>query len=394
MQKFRPSLLLPFTFPNRHWDVCRRSHPLSTKSLATSAPQVNSKNVVLADFLTDSLKFPKTTAVAVSSCFPCTTSLDKPKAVVRFLKSLGFSDTQIQSSIKRQPSILFADVEKNLKPKIEFFRELGLRGPRLGILISKNSALLTSSLDNKLKPSIGVIKRFIELHGGQKVNDDDLSDLMFRILSRYCWVIANDSRLQSNMIYLQRCGIVGSQLIMVLKTELRLFSLSDDEMKNLVLRAVEMGFEMGSRMLVYAVLALYSNSPETINKKIKLLQSLGFTKDECNEMFVKSPVLFKRSEAKLRRVVEFLINSAMLDKSVIVGTPTVLGLSMEKRIIPRFKVLQMIKSMNLFVHEPSFFSALFLTDKKFVENYILRFNDDEAKKLQVTFEKLLLSESS
>ncbi|GFQ08891.1 hypothetical protein PHJA_003033200 [Phtheirospermum japonicum] len=81
---------------------------------------------------------------------------------------------------------------------------------------------------------------------------------------------------------------------MLLKTERGLFSLGEVELKGLNLRAIETGFEMGSRMLVYGILVLYSNSAETINKKIKLLQRFGFTKDECNEVFVEARFALRR----------------------------------------------------------------------------------------------------
>ncbi|KAL6523723.1 hypothetical protein OROGR_017326 [Orobanche gracilis] len=357
----------------------------------TAPPNLNSKNSLLADYLTNSLKFPHNEAIALSKRFPPMDSNGKPEAVVGYLKSLGLSVIQLQSLIKRQASILLADVEKTLKPKVTFYEELGVHGPQLGILISKNSHLLSSSLDKRIKPSIAVIKKVLELHGSTK-NNNYINDLMFRILSRYSWVIANDSRLQSNIIYLQSCGIVGSQLIMLLKTELRLFSSCEKELNSLVTRAIEMGFVMGSRMLVYGILALYSNSVETFDRKFKLLQSFDFTRDECHKMFVKAPFLLKRSEATLRHGIEFLIGTLMLDKSVLVGRPILVGLSMEKRIIPRYKLIEMIKSMRLLRKEPRFTTVLLMTHKKLLENYVLRF-DNDAKDLQIAYENFLLESS-
>ncbi|KAK6118401.1 hypothetical protein DH2020_047818 [Rehmannia glutinosa] len=364
----------------------------SQNRTCTSTPHLNPKNSLLVNYLTDSLKFPKTQAIAISTRFSSSIdSTEKPEATVRYLKALGFSDTQLLSSIKRQPTILFADVEKTLKPKVTFYQELGLCGPRLGILISKNPALLTSSLDKKLKPSIGVIKKVLELDG-TKTKNNDISDLMFRILSRYAWVIGNDSRLQSNIIYLRRCGVIGSQLIMLLKTEPRLFSIREEELKNLVSRAIGMGFEMGSRMLVYGILALYCNSAETINRKFELLRKFGFSRDDCNLIFVKSPALFKVSEAKLRRGIEFFTHTLMLDKSVLVGSPFLLMFSVEKRMIPRFKFLETIKSRGLLGKQPSFITVLIMPDKEFVEKFISRFEDD-AKELKVAYENHLLESS-
>ncbi|KAL6502620.1 hypothetical protein OROHE_024273 [Orobanche hederae] len=340
-QQFR-SLLIPSVQRDCHLDsfssllLSINFNSFSTasqKGSHTSTPNLNFKNPLLSDYLTNSIKFPKNEAIAVSNRVPSIDSIEKPEAVVQYLKSLGLSVTQLQSLIKHRAHILFADVEKTLKPKVTFYQELGVDGARLRNLISKNSAFLASSLEKRLKPSIGVIKKVLELHGSKKDNDDT-NDLMFRILLSCVWDIANDSRLQSNIIYLQSCGIVGSQLIMILKTQLRLFSLCETELKHLVTRATEMGFVMGSRMLVYGIVALNSNSIETFNRKFNLLQGFGFTTDECRKMFVKAPFLFKKSEANLRGGIEFLIDTLMLDKLVLVGTPSLLLLSMEKRLVP------------------------------------------------------------
>ncbi|PIN03019.1 Mitochondrial transcription termination factor, mTERF [Handroanthus impetiginosus] len=353
----------------------------------TSTPHLSSENIVLVDYLTDTLKLPKTKAITISSRYPYINSLAKPKAVISFFKSLGFSDAQVQFSALRQPAVLFSDVEKTLKPKVKFFQELGIAGPHLGELISKNPALLTGSLDKKLKPSIGVIKKVVELDGREN-SKAGVNDLVFRILSRYSWVLGKNSRLSSSINYLRSCGVVGSQLIMLLRSEPRLFSLPEAELKILVSRATQMGCSIGSRMLVYGISVHFSNSAETINRKYELLQSFGFSKGECDEMFVKSPYLFKTSEAKLRRGIGFFLNTLMLDKSVILRSPCFLKFSMEKRMIPRYKILEMIKSRKLLKKGPSFLVMLVLPEEKFVERYILRFADDAEEMLAAYYSHL------
>ncbi|KAL7131496.1 hypothetical protein ABFS83_12G007300 [Erythranthe nasuta] len=260
-------------------------------------------------------------------------------------------------------------------------------------MVSKNPFLLASSLSKTIKPGIEVIKEVLESEKSNYDNNNNFKALMFRILSRYAFVIGKDSVLRSNIAYLRRCGVVGSQLITMLKCEPRLLSIPEEELRNLVSRATEVGFLMGSRMLVYGILALYGNTPETIDRKSKLLRSFGFSQDESNEMFVKSPPIFKTSEAKLRRGIEFFLQTVMLDKSVLVGTPALLDFSLEKRMIPRYKILEVMKSRGLLEKDPSFVTVAFLTDKKFVEKYILRFGNDDAKELLLAYENHLLQES-
>lgn len=382
------SLVVSSLSHNCCWDPCIPLLFFVQSKAYSSTPQPKSRNFVLTEYLTNSLKFPKSKAAAISGRFPSINSSEKPKAVVRFFKTLGISAVQIQSCLQGQPAILFIDVEKNIKPKIAFYQELGLCGPRLGMIISKNPCILVGNLDKNLKPSIGVIKEALELNGSQNCSNN-ISDLLFRILSRYSWYIGNYSRLRSSITYLRNCGVIGTQLIMLLKAEPRLFTLPEAQLKLLVSRATKMGFEMGSRMLAYGILGLYCTSAETIRRKVELLQGFGFSRDECSEVITKSPMLLKTSEAKLRCGIEFYLHTLMLDKSMLVSVPQLLHLSMDKRVIPRCNLLETLKSRNLLKKDLSFVTWLILSNKKFVERYILRFADDP-KLLQVAYENHLL----
>lgn len=362
--RFR-SLLESSLSHNCCWDPCITLLFFVQSKGYSSTPPPKSSDFVLAEYLTESLKFPKSKADAISRRFPSINSSEKPKAVVQFFKTLGISDEQIRSCLQIHPLILCIDVEKNIKPKIAFYQELGMCGPRLGMLISKNPCILVGSLDKNLKPSIEVIKGALELDGSQN-SSNNISDLLFRILSRYSWYIGNCLRLHSSITYMRNCGVIGTQLIMLLKTEPRLFHLPIARLKLLFSRARKMGFEMGSRMLAYSILSIYGNSAETIRRKVELLQGCGFSRDECSEVITKSPLLLKTSEAKLRCGIEFYLHTLMLDKSVLVSVPQLLHLSMEKRVIPRYNIMETLKSRNHLKKDLSLATWLIMSNKKFV----------------------------
>lgn len=350
----------------------------------TSTTHSNLENHILLNFLIDSLKCPKQRAQTITSHFSHVKSLEKPQAAVHFLKIHGFSDTQIRSMLNSRPQILILDVEKILKPKLIYFQELGIPKPHLAVFISKNPMLLTCSLDKKLKPCIELIKKVLELIQPD-TSKCNINDDMFHILSRYAWVIGKDSRLLSSIKYLESCGIVGSQLVMILKNEPRLVYMSETKLKSLISRATELGFVVGSRMLVYGVFACYSNSAETLSRKYKVLQSFGFSKCQCTKMLLKSPHLFKSSEVRLRRGIEFFLNTVMLDKSMIVDWPQYLVFSMEKRVLPRYRVFKILKSRGLVEKLPRISSLLSYTEKTFMEKYVLKFEED-AKELMLAYE--------
>ncbi|CAA0823568.1 Mitochondrial transcription termination factor family protein [Striga hermonthica] len=358
-------------------------------STTSTTRDSSSNNNLLTNYLTEFVEYSPHEAASISRRVSPRLSTQKPDSVVHYLKSLGLSTAHLQKTIKRQPMLLFLDVDKNLKPKIDFYQELGLHGPHLPVLISNNPGLLTSSLDRRLKPSIEAIKKVLELYLSLKKDETNL--LVLRILTR-CGLVMNGSRLESNVAYLRSCGVVGSQLIMLLKNEPSIFCAPEDDLKGLVSRAVEMGFKTGSGMLIYGVRVLYSNNPKTLSRKFELFQELGFTRDECDLIFVKSPILFKKSEEKLKRKVEFFTRTVGVDRSMLVGSPTLLTFSVEKRVIPRLRVMEIVKSRGLLEKEPSVVTLLHMTEKKFLSVYVSRFSSD-AQELKEVYEKCFLGSS-
>ncbi|XP_073311363.1 transcription termination factor MTEF1, chloroplastic-like [Primulina huaijiensis] len=385
-------------FHNFHSNPTNRLSPLinflfslSLNRTYSSTPRSNSENHALFNFLTDFLKSPKQRALAITSRFSHVKSYNKPQAAIDFLKTHGFSDTQIRSLLNIHPKLLLSDVEKILKPKFVYFQELGVPRPHLAMFISKNPMLLSSSLNKRLKPAIELIKKVLELNQPES-SKCNINDDLVRILSRYTWVIGPESKLLSSVKYLESCGIVGSQLVVLLKNEPRLFFGGESKLKSLISRVTELGFVMGSRMLVHGVRACYGNRAETLHKKYEVFQSFGFSKLECAKMIIKSPNLFKSSETRLRCGIEFFLSTLMLDKSVIVFSPYILMYSMEKRILPRHRVFQVVKSKRLVKRLPSISTMLCVSVEKFMKRYVLRFKDD-AKELMLAY-KGPLSEPS
>ena len=86
------------------------------------------------------------------------------------------------------PQILFSNIDKTLRPKLEFFQQLGLFGSDLARFISKISTLLTASLDRKLVPCIEILKKFFG-------NDENAKDLI-RVLHRCNWVVTRDPKIK------------------------------------------------------------------------------------------------------------------------------------------------------------------------------------------------------
>ncbi|KAA8517151.1 hypothetical protein F0562_017444 [Nyssa sinensis] len=341
-----------------------------------TSPPISNPSIV--NYLTEAFGFPEKRARSISNRFLWIETPEKPQSVVEFFKQLGFSETDIRSSVRISPQILFSDIDKTLKPKLQFFQELGLTGSDLGKFISMNSTLFTRCLDEKLVRCVEIIKKTF--------TDDDNNQDLIRILKRCNWVSPKDpaSRLLGNISYMESCGIVGSQLSMLLKKQPLLFIMQESALRDLVSRVIDMGFSTDSRMLVHAVYTISCLSSETFTGKLELFRSFGFSKDECMEMFRRAPALLRTSEEKLKLGFEFFMNHANFGKSFLVLRPTCLMYSLEETVIPRYRVFQMLKSKKLLKKELNFVNLLLFSEDKFLKKFISRFRDD-AEELLLTY---------
>ncbi|KAH7860282.1 hypothetical protein Vadar_011636 [Vaccinium darrowii] len=281
----------------------------SVSSLVQNHNSTPTSNPSISNFLIETLAFSEPLAITISNRFPPPKTLENPHSVVQFLRQLGFSNTQVRSSIRLRPNMLFSDIDKTLKPKLQFFQDLGFTGPCLCNFISKHPHVLLDSLEKKWIPCIAIIKKIL-------VNDKNNQDLI-RVMQGSYWFCSKPvSRMKCNIAFLESCGIVGSQLSMLLKRRPSLMFRREQSLKNIVSRVSDMGFPIGSRMLVHAVDVVGGTSVETFNRKIELYSTFGFSADECMEMFRRAPTLLGTSEGKLKLGMEFFLNEVKLERNL------------------------------------------------------------------------------
>ncbi|KAI3700439.1 hypothetical protein L2E82_45068 [Cichorium intybus] len=345
---------------------------LFARYLHTVSSSSPSKSSIIT-YLTESLGFSKPRALSLSTRF--SSSETNPQSVIQLLKSLGFSNNDIQTWVNESPQILFADAEKTLKPRIQFFQDLGLTGSDLGKFISKNPCYLSNRFE-RLKPCVDVVQNLM--------NHDN--ENLIRTLRRCNWADIKQpvTRISANIKYLEQIGIVGSQLVTVITRQPRLLIMGESELKDLVSKVLDMGFSIDSRMLVHALYTLSCLSDETVKRKLELFQSFGFTKADCIDMFKRAPGLLRVSESKLKLGIEFFLKTVKFDKAVLVRRPTCLMLSLEERVIPRYKILNILMSKGVFFKTPKFLNVMWLPEDEFLQRFIFK-NRDTAGELLLAY---------
>jgi len=118
----------------------------------------------------------------------------------------------VQDSFPDSSKISDTFYDKILRPKIQFFQMSGFQGYELCSFISKSPSILTHSLKRTLVPSVEAIWRIV----------CDQKDFIL-VLQRCGWILPKNKRFMENVVFLERGGILGTHLALVLKLHPRLF---------------------------------------------------------------------------------------------------------------------------------------------------------------------------
>ncbi|KAL7210403.1 hypothetical protein ACSBR1_031875 [Camellia fascicularis] len=122
---------------------------------------------------------------------------------------------------------------------------------------------------------------------------------------------------------------------------------TSDRFRKIVNEVKKMGFNPVSLKFVIAFQAVSSMSKLTWEKKVEVYKKWGWSEDEILVAFEKYPWCMMASKHKIMRVMEFFVNKMGWDSSFLARSPILIGFSLEKRIVPRCAVYQVLLSKGL-----------------------------------------------
>ncbi|XP_065865055.1 uncharacterized protein [Euphorbia lathyris] len=132
-----------------------------------------------------------------------------------------------------------------------------------------------------------------------------------------------------------------------------------------------LGLEPNAPMFVHALRVMISMRASTWEKKIGFMKSMGWKEEEILMAFKRYPYCLAFSEAKIRKALHFYLNIMKLQPKSVVANPVLLGLSIEKRIRPRFNVLNILQSKKLIeINKKDFKKDFMISEKDFKQKYV------------------------
>ncbi|KAG8377343.1 hypothetical protein BUALT_Bualt08G0023300 [Buddleja alternifolia] len=315
----------------------------------------------VSDFLLHRHHFSPEATKQVASVLPLIKNPHKSDSLLSFLRNSGFSNPQLEKTVKSRPELLSADLDKIIKPKIKIFQDFGFSPSDIPEIISKEPLVFHCSANNRIIPALSVLN-------GLLGSVPEVAKLLK--LSGWFLVLDLEKTLVPNVEFLKSCGISMDQITKLIYTFPRFFLHKPQVMKTFVDKADAMGVDRSSGMFIHAARVAGSMTNETWELKLKTLRDLGFSEDDILRAFRNVPFVFAVSAKKIREVTELLLGTGKFDMSCIVNYPTSLLYSIEKRYKPRIQVLTILEEKNLIKKWPSLGTFHLLSDAKFFNKFV------------------------
>ncbi|KAF5731468.1 Mitochondrial transcription termination factor family protein [Tripterygium wilfordii] len=307
-------------------------------------------------------------------------NLVKPESVLALLSDFGFSKTQISSIVRKRPLLLLADPVNTLLPKLEFLRSIGISKSDLARTLSADATLLTRSLENQIIPSYNFLKSVL-------LTDERIVSSM----KRTTWIFLEDpsKNLVPNITRLSELGVPQSCIILLLTHFPEAVMQKHEQFSKIVDEVKEMGFDVKKTTFVLAVHALSGKgNKSTWERCYEVYKRWGWSHDMILEAFRKHPHCMMLSEGKIMKGMDFLVNKMGYPSQVIAQFPMGLFFSLERRIIPRCRVIQVLSSKRLIKDGLSLASFLVPVEKCFLERFVNKYYAEIPQLLSVYEGKL------
>ncbi|GJT19292.1 transcription termination factor MTERF5, chloroplastic-like protein [Tanacetum coccineum] len=315
----------------------------------------------ITNYLITSLNLTKNEALTLSAKIPHLKTPEKPNSVITFLTQCGLTKPQIKTILTNSPTLLTTDINKTLKPKFHLFQELGFKVSTLEKLFKPSINISSTRLDNNLR-YLRVLLGF-----------DDAK--VFKVVSRSWWKLASDyeKKISENILVLRKYGLSSHKIESLLLRNPGCL-LRHAEWLDGVVKKVEplLGIRSDSPRFFDGVEIVMSFSEATLNKKLGIFRSFGWTEDEIVRMTGSLPSCLRRSEGTIKASLEWFKENPGYGGAYLSTHPKLLVYSLEKRVVPRYQVWVTLWVKGLLKNRWfSLCSLVALSEEKFVRDFVL-----------------------
>jgi mTERF domain-containing protein len=331
--------------------------------LSTTASTISPKPFAVEDYLVATCGLSRTQALKASKKISHLKSPSNPDAVLAFLAGLGVPRADVATIVAADPWFLCASVERTLAPRVAELSDLGLSGPEIARFIPVATySFRRYSLSRTVNFWLPVFGSF---------------DKLLRGIRNNCRMFTVDFNnvAKPNLDFLQQCGvsaceIAGSSALYAN----RLLTMKPDCLREAAKRVEELGINRSSPMFRYALCLVAFMSKQDVANKIGILKKVGFSQHHVSEIVRKAPTILGASEDRIHRVIDFWMRDVGLELQYIAQRPALIMYSVQRRLLPRHRLLNVLREKGLRNLELNYYTAA-MGEKTFVEKFVTPYKD-------------------
>lgn len=264
--------------------------------------------------------------------------------------------------------------EKTLLPKFEFLLSIGVSKSGLSTLVSRNPDLLARSLERFLIPTYEILKSLLDSDKKVVVTLNRMKNRSLSFLQK---------RFSNNLSTLRGRGISQSSISYLVTQSPLTMSYEMGKFAEGIEKVMKLGFDPSKAVFLDAFRVLLGVSHKTWEHKIEVYRKLGFSENEISTSFRKFPKCMVLSDKKLIGIMDFLVCKMGWQPADVARVPTVLGYSLEKRIMPRCSIVRVLVLKGLIKEDIRLSTVLIPSEKLFLKRFMIKYQEHVPQLLDI-----------
>ncbi|CAD5186905.1 unnamed protein product [Musa acuminata subsp. malaccensis] len=288
----------------------------------------------------------------------CEKKLSSSSPSIEFFKQSGWSDAQVMKLMQREPGFLRANVETILKPRMRSLQDMGFSDTEIVQLVSSCPRVLLLR-DIQLR-----INFWRSLLGSNEWLIKAFRRSMFLLTSSLA------RKIEPNISLLRECGISEQRIAQMVVKLPRFLCRTEKCIKEFIEHVEELGVSRDCKIFPRALLSVMTLSRSRFDATFATLMSFGWSQPDSIAAFRRHPVIWNLSKKNLCDKMTFLMNQAGCELTYIIYHPVLLTYSLEKRLRPRYEVMNFLDQNKLLDKGYNLQYVVKLSEEKFRNKFL------------------------
>ncbi|OEL37631.1 hypothetical protein BAE44_0001350 [Dichanthelium oligosanthes] len=294
-------------------------------------------------------------------------------AVLALLRdTIGMSPAQVARLVAAHPAVL---ASSTIGPKFGFYlHELGLSAAEARrFLLASPNRFLTAGLDSRLRPNHRLLRDLLGSDDNVHAAVKQSIELIYENL---------EVTLLPKLQALRDHGVTEKVLVKLVTTHPKAVVHRSTRFDEGLAAMKDFGVAPDSGIFPYAFGVFAKIYQSKWDRRIENYLSLGWTEEQVRRAFIRHPYCMSVSDDKVRQLMCFFSEKLGWNPEYVSSSPIVLSFSYEKRVLPRYKVLNILVSRGV-IKKGIKMSKLVISEKQFMERYVSRYQEAIPQVLKV-----------